>query len=84
MLALPKIIIVAIEGVDVGNANDAKDTNEQDGQKATLQKLYRYDTKKMKTVELIVFDKFVTTTQMAILKDKSCQTIATSIKELQE
>ena len=38
----------------------------------------------MKTVELIVFDKFVTTTQMAILKDKSCQTIATSIKELQE
>lgn len=26
MLALPKIIIVAIEGVDVGNANDAKDT----------------------------------------------------------
>ena len=46
MLALPKIIIVAIEGVDVGNANDAKDTNEQDGQKVTLQKLYRYDTKK--------------------------------------
>ena len=45
MLALPKIIIVAIEGVDVGNANDAKDTNEQDGQKATLQKLYRYDKK---------------------------------------
>lgn len=40
--------------------------------------------KKMKTVELIVFDKFVTTTQMAILKDKSCQTIATRIKELQE
>ena len=39
---------------------------------------------KMKTVELIVFDKFVTTTQMAILKDKSCQTIATRIKELQE
>ena len=38
----------------------------------------------MKTVELIVFDKFVTTTQMAILKDKSCQTIATRIKELQE
>ncbi len=84
MLALSKIIIVAIEGVNVGNANDAKDTNEQDGQKVTLQKLYRYDTKKMKTVELIVFDKFVTTTQMAILKDKSCQTIATRIKELQE
>lgn len=84
MLALPKIIIVAIEGVDVGNANDAKDINEQDGKKGTLQKFYRYDTKKMKTVELIVFDKFVTTTQMAILKDKSCQTIATRIKELQE
>ena len=46
MLTLPKIIIVAIEGVDVGNDNDAKDTNEQDGQKATLKKLYRYDTKK--------------------------------------
>ena len=44
MLALPKIIIVAIEGVDVGNANDAKDTNEQDGQKATLQKLHRNHT----------------------------------------
>ena len=84
MLALPKLIIVAIEGIYVGNDNAAKDTNEQDGQKATLQKLYRYDTKKMKTVELIVFDKFVTTTQMAILKDKSCQTIATRIKELQE
>ena len=38
-------VIDAIEGVYVGNANDAKDTNEQDGQKATLQKLYRYDTK---------------------------------------
>ena len=38
----------------------------------------------MKTVELIVFDKFVTTTQMAILKYKSCQTIETRIKELQE
>ena len=46
MLALPKLIIVAIEGIYVGNDNAAKDTNEQDGQKATLQKLYRYDTKK--------------------------------------
>ena len=83
MLALPKIIIVAIERVDVGNANDAKDTNEQDVRK----RLYRNFIdmiQKMKTVELIVFDKFVTTTQMAILKDKSCQTIATRIKELQE
>ena len=39
---------------------------------------------KQKTVEPIVFDKCVTTTQMAILKDKSCQTIETRIKELQE
>ena len=84
MLALPKIIIVAIEGIDVGNANDAKDTNEQDGQKGTLQNLYRYDTKKMKSVELIVSDKFVTTTQMATQIVKSRQTIATRIKELQE
>ena len=37
-----------------------------------------------KNVELLVSDKFITTTQMAILKDKSCQTIATRIKELQE
>ena len=36
MLALSKIIIVAIEGVDVGNANDAKDTNEQGDQKGTV------------------------------------------------
>ena len=41
MLALTKIIIVAIEGVYVGNANDAKGTTEQDGQKGTLQKLHR-------------------------------------------
>ena len=46
MLALPKLIIVAIEGIYVGNDNAAKDTNEQDGQKGTLVKLYRYDTKK--------------------------------------
>ena len=80
MLALPKTIIVAIEGVDVGNANDAKDTNEQKG----LYRNFIDMIQKMKTVELIVFDKFVTTTQMAILKDKQCQTIATRIKELQE
>ena len=61
-------------------------------QKALLNKmarkgLFRNDTEiiqKQKTVEPIVFDKCVTTTQMAILKDKSCQTIATRIKELQE
>lgn len=38
----------------------------------------------MKTVELIVSDKFVTTTQMATQIVKSRQTIATRIKELQE
>ena len=37
-----------------------------------------------KIVELIVSDKFVTTTQMASRKGKSLQTIATRIKELQE
>ena len=47
----------------------------------TLQKPYR---SRQKNVELLVSDKFITTTQMAILKDKSCQTIATRIKELQE
>ncbi len=36
MLTLTKIIIVAIEGVYVGNANDAKGTTEQDGQKGTF------------------------------------------------
>ena len=44
MLALPKLIIVAIEGIYVGNDNAAKDTNEQDGQKGTLQKLHRNHT----------------------------------------
>ena len=38
MLTLTKIIIVAIEGVYVGNANDAKGTTEQDGQKGTFLK----------------------------------------------
>ena len=44
MLALPKIIIVAIEGVYVGNDNAAKDTNEQGDQKGTVQKLQRNHT----------------------------------------
>ena len=47
----------------------------------TLQKPYR---SRQKNVELLVSDKFITTTQMAILKGKSCQTIETRIKELQE
>ena len=37
-----------------------------------------------KNVELLVSDKFITTTQMAIWMGKSRQTIATRIKELQE
>ena len=37
-----------------------------------------------KIVELIVSDKFVTTTQMATQIVKSRQTVATKIKELQE
>lgn len=61
-------------------------------QKALLNKMarkglfrnYTEIIQKQKTIEPIVFDKCVATTQMAILKDKSCQTIATRIKELQE
>lgn len=34
-------VIDAIEGIYVGNVNDAKDNNEQVGQKGTLQKLHR-------------------------------------------
>ena len=37
-----------------------------------------------KIVELLVSDKFITTTQMASHTGKSRQTIATRIKELQE
>ena len=51
----------------------------------TLQKLYRNLTEiDRKIVELIVFDKSVTTTKMAEQIGKSRQTIATRIKELQE
>lgn len=53
--------------------------------KVTLQKLYRNLTEiDRKIVELIVFDKSVTTTKMAEEIGKSRQTIATRIKELQE
>ena len=53
--------------------------------KVTLQKLYRNLTEiDRKIVELIVFDKSVTTTKMAEEIWKSRQTIATRIKELQE
>ena len=47
----------------------------------TLQKPYR---SRQKNVELLVSDKFITTTQMAILKGKSRQTVATRIKAKQE
>ena len=47
----------------------------------TLQKPYR---SRQKNVELLVSDKFITTTQMASHTGKSRQTIATRIKELQE
>lgn len=53
--------------------------------KVTLQKLYRNltDTGR-KIIELIVSDKFVTTTKIAEQIGESRQTIATRIKELQE
>lgn len=47
----------------------------------TLQKPYR---SRQKIVELLVSDKFIITTQMAIQTGKSRQTIATRIKEQQE
>ena len=51
----------------------------------TLQKPYRNLTEiDRKIVELIVSNKFVTTTQMATQIGKSRQTVATRIKELQE
>ena len=37
-------VIDAIEGVYVGNANDAENNNEQDDQKGTLQKPHRNHT----------------------------------------
>lgn len=51
--------------------------------KVTLQKLYRNltDTDR-KIVELIVSDKFITTTKVSEQIGKSRQTIATRIKEL--
>lgn len=61
--------------------------NEHGGQKGdfteTLQKLYRNltDTDR-KIIELIVSDKFITTTKVAEQIGKSRQTIATRIKKL--
>ena len=69
----------------LGNTNDAKNNNEHGDQKETVQKLHRNHTiVESKIIELILFDKFITTTQIAIQIGKSRQTIATRIKELQE
>lgn len=69
----------------LGNTNDAKNNNEHGDQKETVQKLHRNHTiVESKIIELILFDKFITTTQMAIQIGKSRQTFATRIKELQE
>lgn len=69
----------------LGNTNDAKNNNEHGDQKETVQKLHRnYTIVESKIIELILFDKFITTTQMTIQIGKSRQTIATRIKELQE
>ena len=89
VLTLPKFNIVGIEGVYVSAANDTESNNEPSGQAdnftETLQKLYRNLTEiDRKIVELIVSNKFVTTTQMATQIGKSRQTVATRIKELQE
>ena len=75
-------VIDAIEGVYVSDVNAPESNNESSGQTdnftETLQKL----TKKI--AELLVSNKFITTTQMAIQTGKSRQTIATRIKEQQE
>lgn len=69
----------------LGNTNDAKNNNEHGDQKETVQKLHRNHTiVESKIIELILFDKFIITTQMVIQIGKSRQTIATRIKELQE
>lgn len=69
----------------LGNTNDAKNNNEHGDQKEIVQKLRRNHTiVESKIIELILFDKFITTTQIAIQIGKSRQTIATRIKELQE
>lgn len=81
-------VIDVIKGIYVGNVYDAKDNNEQVGQKETLQKLHRnhieIDRKLLEPRVSSATDKFVTTTQMASHTGKSRKTIATRIKELQE
>ena len=87
VLTLPKFNVDGIEGVYVSDGDDAEGNNETGGQKddftETLQKLYRNltDTDR-KIIELIVSDKFITTTKVAEQIGKSRQTIATRIKKL--
>lgn len=51
----------------LGNTNDAKNNNEHGDQKEIVQKLHRNHTiVESKIIELILFDKFITTTQIAI------------------
>ena len=69
-------VIDAIEGVYVSDANAPESNNRQ---------LYRNLAEvDQKIVELLVSDKFITTTQMAIQTGKSRQTVATRIKAQQE
>ena len=77
-------VIDAIEGVYVGNANDAENNNEQGNQKRTSQKSYRNRQEFIEPRVSGATDKFVTTTQMAIQTGKSRQTIATRIRERQK
>ena len=93
VLTLPKFNVDGIEGVYVSNGDDTDDGNEKGDQKddlksdftETLHKLYRNLTQTdKKIIELIMSDKFVTTTHMATQIGKSRQTIATRIKVLQE
>ena len=74
-------VIDAIEGVYVGNANDAENNHEQGNQKGTSQKSYKNRQEFIEPRVSGATDKFVTTTQMASHTGKSCQTIATRIKE---
>ena len=74
-------VIDAIEGVYISDAYAPKVIMNQVVRQTTLQKPYR---SRQKIVELLVSDKFITTTQMAIQTGKSRQTIATRIKEQQE
>lgn len=72
-------VIDAIEGIYVGNVNDAKDNNEQVDQKGNLQKLHRNH---IEIDRKLLNQEFFG--QMASHTCKSRKTIATRIKKLQE